>query len=394
MQLQTLWDQFCGVIGQPEAMTPSRSSHHQPMLPSIQTETFVDSLFSKRTGILVAAYGINGQSTPNGGYTFEGRLRNRCFEWPLERARFLTWASNSCDRFDVYLIPNLRRSRSAKVEFGKIGRYVWVDIDHVTDETRRLLDAVLSRGSLVVQSGGRGGLHVYIRLDGWYPRDVFQRLNQHLAGYIGGDSKYRDNSLLRLPGTLNHKGRAKGERSYPVILCDDDYDLEPWSPAALSEALGPLPIRPLKAKGSKPKKRGSVDSKSRRTLAPEVIPVEAESLPEHLPDEVARLVPFASKAKKIDRSAQLHGLVLVAMTHGYNDGEIMAIGLLSEPGQEKWPNRHDLQVEIQRCIDKLRPSHPYGNQSWARHLPLAGDLLTLLLTSGANGRVPQLSTDL
>src|ERR1700722_11025603 len=110
------------------------------MLPSVQTETFVDSLFAKRTGILVAAYGINGQSTPNGGYTFEGRLRHRYFEWPQERERFLTWASDSCDRFDIYLIPNLRFHRDAKKERGKRGRFVWVDIDYVSDETWRRLD--------------------------------------------------------------------------------------------------------------------------------------------------------------------------------------------------------------------------------------------------------------
>ena len=192
------------------------------------------------------------------------------------------------------------------------------------------------------------------------PSEVFQRLDQQLANFIGGDSKFRDNSLLRPPGTLNHKGRAKGENSYPVILCDDEYDIDPWHPAALSEVLGPLPSHPTKAKGGKSKKR--ISGKTRRRRTPEVTPVEAEPLPQHLPDEITRLVHLASKkASKVDRSrsGQLYGLVFAAMAHGYSDGQIMAIGRLSEPGQEKWPNPHDLQVAVQRCIDKLRPQHKH-----------------------------------
>ena len=90
------------------------------MSRSIQTETFVDSLFAKRTGVLVAAYGINGQSTPNGGYTFEGRLRHRYFEWPRERERFLKWAIDSFGRFNISISSRtsdglaLRRRSSAK----------------------------------------------------------------------------------------------------------------------------------------------------------------------------------------------------------------------------------------------------------------------------------------
>ena len=104
-----------------------------------------------------------------------------------------------------------------KQERGKRGRYVWVDIDYVTDETWRRLNTILSRGSLVVQSGGRGGLHVYIRLDDWYPRDVFSASNTQAVSPL---RRWRLQVQGQQPpasrGTLNHKGRAKGEGSYPV----------------------------------------------------------------------------------------------------------------------------------------------------------------------------------
>ncbi len=345
-------------------MRSNRNPSGNSREPAAQAKLFADRLFGKnRRGTVCAAYGISGQRTPTGGYTFGGRLRHKYFEWPRERERLLSWAEGSCDKHDLYLIPNLRSARSAKVGFGEGGRYVWADIDHVTDETWRRLDAVLNRGSLVVYSGGRDGLHVYLRLDGWYPPRIFEELNEQFDGYIGGDHKHRENTLLRLPGTWNHKGRAKGVDSYSVRLSDDEYEISPWSPAALSEAFGRVP--PLTQPKSKPKianaKKGRTPQGPRRE-AQQIVPVDAEPLPEELPDEIRRLVHFnTKKTAKTDRtrSGQLDGLVAVAMSYGYNDGAIMGIAQLSEPGHEKWPNPTDLKREIQRCINNRRPGHPH-----------------------------------
>ena len=329
---------------------------------TVQAGQFADRLFGRyQNGFVAAAYGINGQATPAGGYTFKGRLRSKFFEWPRERESLLKWARDCRDRYDIYLVPNLRTARNRKVEFGKEGRYVWADIDHVTDDTRRRLDAVLSKGSLLVQSGGRGGLHVYIRLDGWYPRRVFQDLNRQFDTYIGGDHKFRDNTLLRLPGTWNHKGRAKGLDSYPVILSDDEYETTPWSPSALTQAFGLLPqLTPPQSKPKKAKpKKGRASHRPRRQ-AQQIDPVEAEPPPADLPDEIRRLVPFnTKKTARTDRSrsGQLYGLVAAAMSYGYSDGQIMGIARLSEPAQEKWPSPRDLHRQIQICINKLRPGH-------------------------------------
>ncbi|MBF6596502.1 MAG: hypothetical protein IVW51_18910 [Thermaceae bacterium] len=89
------------------------------------------------------------------------------------------------------------------------------------------------------------------------------------------------------------------------------------------------------------------------------MPVVAEKVPADLPDEVIRATQWSKKKGRVDRSGQLHALVAVAMSHGYSDGQTMAIGQLSEPGQDKWPNPDDLYRGIQMSIEKLRPNHDH-----------------------------------
>ena len=64
-------------------------------------------------------------------------------------------------------------------------------------------------------------------------------LNQQLKSFLPADTKWYDSALLRLPGTFNHKARARGGESLPVVLEDPTVSvIAPWSPSALGEHLG------------------------------------------------------------------------------------------------------------------------------------------------------------
>jgi DNA-binding transcriptional ArsR family regulator len=346
-----------------QPMAVSRRSPQASTDRHVQAEAFLDRLFGRRKGIVAAAYGIDGHFTATGSYTFGGRWKPVFFDWPSDRPKFIKRAVDRlAPDYDVYLIPNLRSDRSAKVEFGLECEYIWADIDKVTEDAWKRLGAVLSQGSFLVRSGGDGHLHAYLHLDGHYQREVYEGLNQRFAGYIGGDPKFRDNSHLRLPGTLNHKGRAAGTGSSPVVFEEvTGSNIPPWSPADLRRALGPLPATPGERKKKNPSSSKNTMPKGSNRRRPEIVLVDAEPIPSDLPDDVLHHIHFTDK-KKVgggdqSRSGQLYGLVAVMVSHGYTDGQIMGVAEFSEPGQDKWSDEIDLRYATQRCINKLRPKH-------------------------------------
>jgi hypothetical protein len=197
-------------------MSSSLESHPKSMGRGEQVAAYVDRLFGRREGIVVVALGINGCQTDSGSYSFRFGMRHKFFKWPDQRQEIIELALDKGPKHDLYIIPNLRSARSAKKGSCKEVRYCWADIDHITDITMRRLEAVLSQGSFLVQSGR--GLHVYIRLDGFYSSEVIEDLNERLAVYLAADSKWYECALLRFPGTFNHKGRAAGGESLPVVF--------------------------------------------------------------------------------------------------------------------------------------------------------------------------------
>jgi len=80
-------------------------------------------------------------------------------------------------------------------------------------ENRGLIEDRISRiGSLVVASGTGDNRHVYVRLTEAVSVEDHYRLNTGLRDYLSADNKQSDETLLRLPGTINHKpgaGRAR-----------------------------------------------------------------------------------------------------------------------------------------------------------------------------------------
>ncbi|MEV7150492.1 phage/plasmid primase, P4 family [Streptomyces sp. NPDC093084] len=97
---------------------------------------------------------------------------------------------------------------------------VWCDIDHAAEnwtaeQLAEIDEWVTKRGGAVVRSGSGDNRHVYLKLSRTVPREVTERLNLQLAAKFRGDtSKANTSSVLRLPGTFNHKRREPS----PVLL--------------------------------------------------------------------------------------------------------------------------------------------------------------------------------
>ena len=344
-------------------MECSHEDHSSSISSRRQMAQFFDRLYGRRNGIVRCALGVDGRFNDRG--TYETKWREDSYKWPERRRQLIRDAISDSSFAEVYVRTTLRAGHHpGKKGNGLGGQFIWADLDHVTSRTRRRLDEVLSVGSFIVHSGQPDHLHIYVKLKAVYRAEVVEGLNRQLDHFLGGDGKWAENTVLRVPGTYNHKGRAAGEESYPVTFEEiTDSEITPWSPKELRRLLGPLPAGRNSGKGT----RSAADTKrstkkSRRVR--QINPVAPESIPSGLPDEVMALVHFDSDATTSrgdhSRSGQLYRLVAALMEHGCSNGEVMGVALLSEPGQEKYPDDSDLMWEIQRCIDKVRPNHPHS----------------------------------
>jgi DNA-binding transcriptional ArsR family regulator len=337
-------------------MPVSRSPSQPSTSPAEQVAAYLDRLFANRTGIVAVAIGVGGYFDQSNKYTFDtGNVRHRFFDWPEEREKIINLAVRSAKKHDVYVIPNLRSARSAKAGSSLGASYCSADMDRITDTSKRRLEALLSQGSFLVHSGR--GLHVYIRLEAFYSSEVIEDLNMRLALYLAADSKWYECALLRFPGTFNHKGRAAGGESLPVVFQDvTGSDVPPWSPPALTELLGPLPGGPG---ARQPSQRVSSFTGRREATS-----VPLERLPDNLPTEIRKLLRFNPANGQLgdqSRSGQLHRVVGACMSRGYSDQLICVIAMFHEPAMKKWPREWQRRKEIQRCIAHLRLKHPHEN---------------------------------
>jgi len=340
----------------------SGNSFRSSLSPAQQIAVFLDRLYGLREGVVYAPVGVNGHFTESGRYEHE-RWHKDYFDWPHDRSRLIEVALELASECDVYICPMLRESESATKGSGLGGSYCWADIDKVTKTTLALLGELLSQGSFLVRSGQRRHRHAYIHLDGVYSPVQIEELNESLALYVHADFKWAENSVLRLPGTFNHKGRGQDGDSLPVVYEDvRKSHIAPWSPQALREALGPSePVEKLPglsgAKGRAPGKRlGDPE--------PRIVAVTSKSLPHDVPRDVVQMLRGpASRPNRNSgdhtRSGQLYKFVAELMSIGYTDKGIVELALHYEPAQEKWPDAGVLEREIERCIGKLRPQHDH-----------------------------------
>lgn len=161
---------------------------------------YLDRMYGDANGYVAVAF-----KGPRNSWT------EQQFEWPTDRRKILWWAKQH-EHGDVFVCPALRAdAHTRKKGDGTELRWLWadVDMDKVPAERRTLVAKRIEQlGTYVVSSGSGDNAHVYVRLAGVVNVDEHYRLNTGLRDYLYADAKHADNSLLRLPGTTNHKPGA------------------------------------------------------------------------------------------------------------------------------------------------------------------------------------------
>jgi hypothetical protein len=119
------------------------------------------------------------------------------------RAELLNALPAAAGVADVYVGCAPRLSRAGTREAITGAWIAWVDVDGPDglDRLRRFEP----RATVIVASGSPGGAHGYWRLTERTPTVIVEDLNRRLAHATGGDPQWPVTSILRPPGTRNHK---------------------------------------------------------------------------------------------------------------------------------------------------------------------------------------------
>jgi hypothetical protein len=176
-------------------------------------------VWGRAEGWACMAIGEGGHHGPAGKYEFTS-FRHRFHRWPDQARRLFDEAHRAAPEHDVYVIPLLRRTRSARKGTALAGRVAWADVDGPwTPDRAAAVDRLRSGGARVWEVASGSGRHVYLELDDPEPPDRLEAWNRRLGALLGGDAKWAENSLLRLPGTFNHKPRRNRKVPTPVRWC-------------------------------------------------------------------------------------------------------------------------------------------------------------------------------
>lgn len=289
-------------------------------------EHYLDMLFGETEGYVAVA---------SKGDTWEEKQ----FAWPSGRGRLLRWVERRIDECNIFICPALRSERRRIKGDGVNLRWLWADIDweKVNDRaavTRAIKKLLPAR----VLSGTGKNLHVYLELDEPVGVEEHYRLNQGLRDLLEADAKHPDNSLLRLPGTYNRKGRP-----VEVTWARDKSDL--WTVKDLLKI--PAIRDTVVANGN-----GHVSDGTYETV--DVSDVSA----------VARRLSKMGSDQAIDTYGSRHGAVYQVTQKliklGLNRDEIHTLLEEFEPGIEKQDDErgYDMHRDIDKCIAR----HPTLDQ--------------------------------
>jgi hypothetical protein len=175
---------------------------------------WIDRLWGGQKGYACLGFGHQGHFTDTGRYEFT-RFEQRFYPWPTSKAKLLDTALAARDATDVYVGVLLRAKPSRKHGDALPGLVAWADVDGAwTPQRQAALDQLGDMTVWQVDSGG--GRHVYLPLDNPEPPDRLEVWNRRLGALLDADAGWSETKVLRLPGTFNHKARAKGGQSTPV----------------------------------------------------------------------------------------------------------------------------------------------------------------------------------
>jgi putative DNA primase/helicase len=171
-------------------------------------------LWGDRPGYACLCLGLDGHLSQNGSYEFD-RFIQSFHRWPAGRRRLLAQAMAAADQADVYAGVLLRSGPSRRAGTAQAGRVAWADVDGPwTTQRAQALDRLGGWPTWQVHSGS--GRHLYLPLRELEPPTRLEGWNRRLAVLLAADSGWSETKLLRLPGTYNHKPRARGGQSIPV----------------------------------------------------------------------------------------------------------------------------------------------------------------------------------
>lgn len=262
------------------------------------------------------------------------------FSWPAGEGRLLRWVDRRIDTCNIFICPSLRDEKRRVKGDGIHLDWLWADIDweKVPDNKRGTVTKWLKKlKPAMVNSGTDQNVHVYLELSREVTVEEHYRLNQGLRDLLCADAKHPDNSLLRLPGTFNRKGR-------PVRVSWREPKSAVWTP----EDLLRIPaIRDTIVTDKTSAGDGTYEK------------VDASELPGY-----ARRVGKMGLDEAIDRYGSRHGAVyqvtqrLIKM--GLTRDEIHSALEEFTPGLSKQDdeNGYDMHRDIDRCIG----AHPTLDQ--------------------------------
>jgi hypothetical protein len=285
-------------------------------MPDEQTRTdteligrFLDVQYGTQTG--TAWIGINGSRPFDHG-----------FEWPRERELLIREIARADAESDVWFAVHLSEDADSRSRGNaRERRRLHADLDHViTPEDAR---KIAQLRAWAVQSGTLGHLHVYVELDRSLDQANYELLEESLAAYFGGDRKTRDNDLLRIPGTHNHKTDPPNPVRWDGRVSD-----KKWNPEEL------LRILPR------------VQAKTSADDCDDAITPEPAILPRSVLDVLAE--PSGG-----DRSAKTPRIVNACKAAGLNKQQTL-FAVLGDPEQAQRYNEKGIRFmyrEIHRLFD-------------------------------------------
>ncbi len=172
------------------------------MFDTTEAQAFLQRRFGSQEGFVAIALGVGGYFKEH-SYEFKAWKEHQ-FKWPKEEETLLWSIEKAVEAYgttDVYVCPVLRSTEARTKRNGLASKTVFADLDGVISWPEQL-DPYLE----VVSSGSSDHYHIYIQLTEAVSVQQLEIFNKALLNATKGDrGKWANNTVLRLPGSTNHK---------------------------------------------------------------------------------------------------------------------------------------------------------------------------------------------
>jgi putative DNA primase/helicase len=174
------------------------------------------------TGQACWVIGVNGYFTDSGKYEFgKGDWRPQAdFAYPSLSGKPYREMLAAATESDVYVCPYLMKGDKRTKDDAVNLQLLHKDWDGDEANLLACYEKIHAISGFATMSGTPGHLHIYVPLAQPITADRHRELGAMLAAYLppGCDKgKKATSDVLRPVGTFNHKGRARGGESAPVV---------------------------------------------------------------------------------------------------------------------------------------------------------------------------------